>query len=55
MSNYYDFLGLKGYRACHEYHYKEETCGYRKLFHYYVQHFNKLIQKDEVNFKGVIP
>ena len=21
LANYYDFLGLKGYKRCHEYHY----------------------------------
>ena len=25
MSNYYDFLNLRGYKKCHEYHYLEET------------------------------
>ena len=28
LANYYDFLGLQGYRQCHEYHYKEESCSY---------------------------
>ena len=28
MSRYYDFLNLKGYKRCHEYHYFEETLGY---------------------------
>lgn len=53
MANYYDFLGLKGYRKCHEYHYWDEAWVYRKLCHYYVGHFNKLIEQEELDKKKV--
>lgn len=43
MANYYDFLGLSGYKECHEYHFMHETCTYRKLCKYFISHHNKLI------------
>lgn len=55
LANYYDFLGLKGYKRCHEYHYIAETCNYRKLCRYYINHFNKLIPYSEVDNPHIIP
>lgn len=55
MSNYYDFLNLRGYKKCHEYHYLEETCEYKKLCKYYINHHNKLISKSSVDEPKVIP
>ena len=31
MSDYFGFLGLKGYQECHKYHYFEENANYRRL------------------------
>ena len=55
LANYYDFLGLKGYKRCHEYHYLEETCNYRKLCRYFINHHNKLIPESEVDNPEIIP
>ena len=55
LADYYDFLGLKGYRKCHEYHYIDESCNYRKLCKYFTNHHNKLIQIGEVDDPEVIP
>ena len=55
MANYYDFLGLKGYKRCHEYHFIEETCNYRKICRYYINHHNKLIPEAEHDYVSVIP
>lgn len=55
MSNYYDFLGMKGYKRCHEYHYLEETCKYRQLCRYYINHYSKLIPYSEVEDPDAIP
>ena len=56
FANYYDFLGLKGYRKCHQYHFLEETCSYRKLCKYYISHFNKMIEKGDLREENrVIP
>ena len=55
MANYYDFLQLRGYKRCHEYHFKAESCNYRKLNRYYINHYNKLIEEQRVDDPKVIP
>ena len=55
LANYYDFLGLSGYKRCHEYHYLAETCAYRGLCRYYINHHNKLIPYSDVENPDVIP
>lgn len=41
--NYYDFLGLDGFKMCHQYHFLEEIISYREFISYYIEHENKLI------------
>lgn len=55
LANYYDFLGLDGYKRCHEYHYMMETCSYRGICRYFINHHNKLIPYEEVENPEVIP
>lgn len=55
MANYYDFLGLKGYKRCHEYHYLEENIAYRKLNTYFINHHNTLIPETSFSNVSVIP
>lgn len=55
LANYYDFLGLKGYKRCHEYHYMQESCEYRGICRYYINHFNRLIKEPEFKNPDVIP
>ena len=55
MSDYYDFLSLRGYKRCHEWHYKTEMCGYRKLHRYAINHFGKLIEEKRVEDPEAIP
>lgn len=55
LANYYDFLGLKGYKRCHEYHYLDETCNYRKLCRYFINHHSKLIPESDVDNPEIIP
>ena len=55
LANYYDFLGLKGYKRCHEYHYLAETCAYRGLCRYFINHHNKLIPQKQVDDPELIP
>ena len=45
LINYYNFLGLKGYQKCHEYHYEEESSAYIKFMCYFINHYNKLLPK----------
>ena len=55
LANYYDFLGLKGYKRCHEYHFLSESCSFRKLNRYFINHHNKLIPNKNVDTPQVIP
>ena len=43
MSDYYNFLGLKGFSKCHEYHFVAENYNFRKLSKYYLDHYDKII------------
>lgn len=55
LSNYYNFLGLKGYSKCHEYHYLQETMSHIKLNEYFLTHHNKLIPYRDIENPNVIP
>ena len=55
MSDYYDFLSLRGYKRCHEYHYQKEMCDYRKLHRYFINHYGKLIEEKRIDNPEVIP
>ena len=55
LANYYDFLSLKGYKRLHEYYYLEESCMYRKLCRYYINHYDKLIPESSFDDPEVIP
>ena len=43
MTDYFDFLGMKGYKRLHEYQYFAESLERKKLNQYYINHHNKLI------------
>lgn len=55
LANYYDFLGLKGYKRCHEYHFLAETLNYRSLNRYFINHHNMLIPETRFDNKSAIP
>ena len=55
LANYYDFLGLEGYKRCHEYHMLKEMCGQRSLNRYYINHYNKLIPEQQIDSPEIIP
>lgn len=55
MANYYDFLGLEGYKRCHEYHMFKEMCNYRSLNRYFINHHNMLIPEEQFENPDVIP
>lgn len=55
LANYYDFLGLKGYKKCHEYHFFKETCGYKKLCKYFINHHNMLVPEEQIDDPDIIP
>ena len=55
MANYYDFLGLCGYKRCHEYHYLKETLAHRALNRYFINHHNKLVPYRKIDDPEIIP
>lgn len=55
LSNYFDLLGLKGYRKCHEYRYFDESLNFRKLNKHFINHNCMLIPHTGTNFKPIIP
>ncbi len=54
-ANYYDFLGLEGYKRCHEYHFFDESHSYRKLYHYYIKKYNQLLPPLPFENPDVVP
>lgn len=55
LMNYYNFLGLSGYKKCHEYHYLAETMSHVKLCNYFVTHHNMLISEEKISNPNTIP
>lgn len=49
FANYYDFLGLEGYKLYHEYHYFEQSCNYRKFTTYFIKRYDKLISNFSIS------
>lgn len=55
LADYYNFLGLKGYSKCHEYHFMSENYNFRKLSWYYLKHFNKILPERPNDNPNIIP
>lgn len=55
MANYYDFLGLMGFKRLHEYQFFKESAEMRGISRYYTNHYNMLIKKSEINYQTNIP
>ena len=55
MANYYDFLGLHGFKRMHEYHYLSETLMNRKVQRFFINRYNRLIPDSEIDSSSVIP
>ena len=55
MSDYFDFLGMKGYKRLHEYQYFAESMERKKINQYYINHHNKLIPNTYSGQVAVIP
>lgn len=51
----FQFLNLRGYSKCHEYHYFEESYALKRLQEYYLRNCNKLIEEVEVEKSSVVP
>ena len=55
LANYYDFLGLMGFKRMHEYHFMREAASMRGLNRYYINHHNMLIDGGEMHIDSAIP
>lgn len=55
MADYFDFLGMKGYKRLHEYQYFAESLERKKLNQYYINHHNKLIPDTYSGQVSIIP
>ena len=55
LSDYYDFLGLKGYAKCHNYHFYSEGTNYREISNYFLTHYQKLIPEQQIPNPHIIP
>lgn len=55
MADYYDFLGLMGFKRMHEYHFLHETVEMRGMSRYYINHYNKLVPSNSVEDPRALP
>lgn len=55
LSNYYEFLGLPCYSKCHDEHFMKENKMYRKMYHYYIKTYNKLLPEVRFESPDIIP
>lgn len=55
MSDYFDFLGMNGYKRLHEYQYFAESLERKKLNQYYINNHNKLIPDTYSGQVSIIP
>lgn len=55
LADYYRFLGLDKYADEHERHYKTESCNWRNVSAYYIEHCNRLIPEQPIDNPEVIP
>ncbi|RHF82031.1 hypothetical protein [Coprococcus comes] len=55
FADYFDFLGLRGYKNLHEYQHLAESIERRKVCRYYINHHNALIKEDFSGEVNIIP
>lgn len=55
MADLFEFLGLEGFRAMHEYQFLEESSAHRSIKTHYLKNTNKLLPDAEVDSVDVIP
>jgi hypothetical protein len=55
MANYYDFLGLMGFKRMHEYHFLCDAVEMRCVNRYYINHYNLLLSESTVSEPFSIP
>lgn len=55
MANYYDFLGLDGFKRMHEYHFLKEAAQMRGINRYYINHYNMLVHDASTKNPEAVP
>lgn len=55
MADYYDFLGLMGFKRMHEYHFLDEAAEMRGINRYFINRYNMLIPETDVKNPKTIP
>jgi len=55
LSDFFNFLGLKGFSECHKYHYFCENKDYKDLSEYFMLHYNKIVAEGAFKNPNVIP
>lgn len=55
FADYFDFLGLRGYKRLHEYQHLAESIERRKVCRYYINHHNALIKEDFSGEVKIVP
>lgn len=55
FADYFDFLGLRGYKRLHEYQHLAESIERRNVCRYYINHHNALIKEDFSGEVDIIP
>ena len=51
----WDFLGLKGFKKCHYYHYLEESMNEQDCLSYYMKHYHKILHRDVFEEIQLVP
>ena len=55
LAQAFNFLGLRGYAMCQEYHFIEENYCYKLLSRYYAKHYYKLLKLENLTQPKLIP
>lgn len=55
FADYFDFLGLRGYKRLHEYQHLAESMERRKVCRYFINHHNALLKEDFSGEVKIIP
>lgn len=55
MADYFDFLGLHGFKRMHEYQFLSENVLLRKMQRYYINRYNEIVEPHEVDDPEAIP
>lgn len=55
MADFFDFLGLMGFKRMHEYQHFAESAEHRATKRYYINHHNRLLEDLDVSNPEVIP